>query len=77
MYLQPDSRALYLVEGRPAESGRCALVRFQGSESTDILPKEYSIDTKVHEYGGGAASMSPDGSLVFSDRNTGRVFRLG
>lgn len=21
--------------------------------------------------------MSPDGSLVFSDRNTGRVFRLG
>jgi hypothetical protein len=73
---QTTSESIYLIEGRPSENGRCAVVRFKGSESTDVLPKEYSVRSKVHEYGGGAASMSPDGSLLFSDGNTNGVFRL-
>lgn len=52
------------------------MVRFKGAESRDVLPKEFSVRSKVHEYGGGAAAMSPDGSLLFSDGNTSGVYRL-
>lgn len=67
---------MYLVEGRPAEKGRCCIVEQRGTESTDILPSKYNARTKVHEYGGGACLASPDGSLLFSDFNTNGVFRL-
>jgi len=41
-----------------------------------VLPAEYDIRTRVHEYGGGAAAMGPDGTLIFSDVGSGGVFRF-
>ncbi len=45
-----------------------------GTESIDIIPKEYNAQTKVHEYGGGAATVSPDGSIIFNDFYSDGVF---
>jgi hypothetical protein len=45
-------------------------------ESIDLLPKEYNAKSKVHEYGGGAASLVPDGKFVFTDASTNGVFYL-
>lgn len=48
----------------------------RGTESIDILPSECNARSKVYEYGGGACTASPDGSLVFTDFSTNGVFRL-
>jgi hypothetical protein len=74
--LKSTTGAIYLVEGRPSEKGRHALIQLKGTESIDILPKAYDIKSKVHEYGGGAASVGPDGSIIFTDSITGGVFSL-
>lgn len=39
------------------------------------MPIEYSVSSKVHEYGGGAAAINRDGCLIFTDSNTSGVFR--
>ncbi|KAH6664235.1 Alpha/Beta hydrolase protein [Halenospora varia] len=76
VHVNPQSSDIYLVEARPAEKGRGAIVRMQGTESIDILPKEYSTKGKIHEYGGGAIGMCPDGTIIFNDANTDGVFTL-
>lgn len=40
------------------------------------MPPGYNARTGVHEYGGAAFAVSPDGNLVFSDWNTCGVFSL-
>jgi hypothetical protein len=51
-------------------------VELRGTEAVDILPSEYNTTSKIHEYGGGACVVSPDGSIIFTDANTNGVFRL-
>jgi len=41
-----------------------------------VLPREFNARAKVHTYGGSAASMCPDGRIVFTDANTNGVFFL-
>lgn len=50
-YLQADD-ALYFLETRPAEKGRGALMKYDGTHFTDCLPPTYSMRSRVHEYGG-------------------------
>jgi len=65
------------VEGRPVEKGRCAIVEVTSDGGTiDLLPKEYNARSKVHEYGGGAATLAPDGRFVFTDANANGIFYL-
>lgn len=75
---QPNTETVYLVEGRPTEAGRCAIVRFEGGkgEGVDVLPSQYSACSLVHEYGGGACAMGHDGGLIFTDSKTRGVFRM-
>lgn len=74
---KPRTGQVYLLEGRPAEKGRVAIVEVKiNGESVDILPKEYRASSKVHEYGGGAATLRPDGKFVFTDANTDGIFLL-
>jgi dipeptidyl aminopeptidase/acylaminoacyl peptidase len=52
-FIEVEGSTFYYIEGRPAEKGRCVLM--QGSSQGEIkeaLPKEFSIKSKVHEYGG-------------------------
>lgn len=64
------------METRPVEKGRNTIVKFIDGESTEILPKEYSAQSQVHEYGGGAVGIGSDGALIVNDKNTGGVFKL-
>lgn len=46
------------------------------SGSKDVLPKEYSARSSVHEYGGAAMTVTPNGLLIFSDLETRGVFSV-
>ena len=54
-----DGDDVYWIEGRPAESGRNAIVR-RGADGriADVTPADTNVRTRVHEYGGGAYIVS-------------------
>ena len=50
-----EGEFIYWVELRPAEGGRCVIVRRNADGSTtDMNPPPLNARTRVHEYGGGA-----------------------
>jgi len=54
-------------ESRPAEGGRQVLVtRDASGELRVVTPPGFSVGTRVHEYGGAAYVVLPDGAIVFS-----------
>lgn len=72
-----------MLEARPSESGRCCIVEYsQSSNKQDawtarnVLPSEYSASTTIHEYGGGAFALRPDGKIIFNDVKRRGVFLL-
>jgi dipeptidyl aminopeptidase/acylaminoacyl peptidase len=77
-----DGRRLYWLESRPEEGGRHTVVRDRPDGSAeDISPKDLSVRSRVHEYGGGAYCLvaTPDAGpeatgVAFVDRDTQRVF---
>ncbi|WP_392542203.1 alpha/beta hydrolase family protein [Oryzobacter telluris] len=73
--VRPDGADTYWLEGRPTEGGRVVLVRHDASGTHDVLPKEWDVRTRVHEYGGGAYAVA-DGTVVFSHVHDGRLRRL-
>lgn len=70
-----DGPHTYWLSGRPAEAGRAALVRHDGTAARDVLPAPWDVRTRVHEYGGGAYAVL-DGTVVFSHAGDDRVHRL-
>ena len=46
----PCANALYYIERRPQENGRCVIVKVTNGESIDLLPVPYSARSRVHEY---------------------------
>jgi len=77
-----DGADIYWLEQRPKEN-RSAIVRWSAAGGAqDVLPPPYSARTRVHEYGGGAWTVS-DGVLYFSNdrsepgqRPDRRLYRL-
>jgi dipeptidyl aminopeptidase/acylaminoacyl peptidase len=71
-----DGEYIYWLEGRPQEQGRLVVVRtdWRGGEATDMTPRPYSARTRVHEYGGGAWTVSR-GVVYFSNFSDGRLYR--
>ncbi len=65
----------YWIEGRPAEHGRCVIVREHDGVIADLIEAPYSARTRVHEYGG-AALLAHDGTVFFSNADDGRIHRL-
>ncbi|MFV9615026.1 MAG: prolyl oligopeptidase family serine peptidase [Gammaproteobacteria bacterium] len=55
--------AIYYIERRPQESGRCVIVKVCNNKATDILPAPFSARSRVHEYGGGCYCIT--GQQVF------------
>lgn len=54
-----DGDDLYWIESRPGEGGRNVLVRhLPGGGTVDLTPAPFSARTRVHEYGGGAVTVS-------------------
>jgi dipeptidyl aminopeptidase/acylaminoacyl peptidase len=54
-----DGDDVYWIEGRPREAGRNVIVRRTADGRTeDVNPPPLNARTRVHEYGGGAATVS-------------------
>ncbi|WP_456600560.1 dipeptidyl-peptidase 5 [Blastococcus sp. SYSU DS0616] len=71
-----DGDDVWWAESRPAEGGRTALVRRSpDGVVTDALPAPWNARTRVHEYGGGAWTVS-DGVLWFTEFSDQRLYRL-
>ena len=71
-----DGDEIYWIEGRPAEAGRSVLVRRAADGTTeDLTPAPFDVRTRVHEYGGGSYTVA-GGTVVFSNRADGRLYRL-
>jgi len=65
----------YWLEGRPAESGRCVVVkRSPGGAVSDLTPPPYSVRSRVHEYGGGTFCVHGD-SVWFVNDSDQRIYR--
>jgi dipeptidyl aminopeptidase/acylaminoacyl peptidase len=68
---------VYWTESRPDEGGRIALMRGDASTSpADVVDERFNVRTRVHEYGGGAFSVHR-GTVLFSDFEDQRLYRLG
>jgi dipeptidyl aminopeptidase/acylaminoacyl peptidase len=70
-----DGRHIYWIEGRPSEAGRNVVVRRgPGGHIDDITPAPFSVRARVHEYGGGAATVHR-GFVYFSNFADQRLYR--
>lgn len=66
---------VFWLEGRPAESGRVAVVRVQPDGSIhDAIPRNMNARTRAQEYGGGAYFVH-DGGIFFSNFPDQRLYR--
>ena len=70
-----DGEDVYWVEMRPAEGGRCVVVRrTPDGRTTDVTPSPFNVRTRVHEYGGGSFAVT-DGAVYFSNFADQRLYR--
>jgi dipeptidyl aminopeptidase/acylaminoacyl peptidase len=67
---------VWWLEARPAEGGRYAVRRNGVDGPEDVLPAPWNARTRVHEYGGGSWTGTPDGLLVFAEFADQRLYRL-
>jgi len=73
--IQLDGSSVYWNEVRPSEKGRSVVCRLRpGGQVEDFSADTFSVRSRVHEYGGGAFTVS-DGTLWFSNDADGRVYR--
>jgi dipeptidyl aminopeptidase/acylaminoacyl peptidase len=73
--LHIDGSGIYWLESRPDEGGRTVLVRSSDhGEPVDVSPAGRSIRSRLHEYGGGAATVV-DGTLFFVDQSDQGLYR--
>jgi dipeptidyl aminopeptidase/acylaminoacyl peptidase len=71
-----DGDDVWWSESRPSEQGRSVIVRrSRDGTVTDVLPAPWNARTRVHEYGGGAWTVS-DGTLWFTEFTDQRLYRL-
>lgn len=69
-----DQGQVYWVEGRAAEGGRQVVVRWtpEGG-AVDVTPPDFSVRSRVHEYGGGAFTVDR-GTLYFVNDADQRLY---
>src|SRR4051794_16862196 len=71
-----DGDDVWWSESRPTEGGRSVIVRRSADGTlTDVLPPPWNARTRVHEYGGGAWTVS-GGTLWFTEFSDQRVYRV-
>lgn len=75
--LKHTNGKVYILEIRPDEGGRGAIVEHHNGQSKDVLPRPYSALSQVHEYGGASFVVNPStGHIIFTDIATKGVFAL-
>jgi dipeptidyl aminopeptidase/acylaminoacyl peptidase len=69
-----DKGNIYWVEMRPEEGGRYVImVHTADGRTADVTPPPYNARTRVHEYGGGAYTIS-EGMVYFSHFYDNRLY---
>ena len=67
---------VFWLEGRPAEAGRCVLMRADPwSPPQDVTPPGSSVRNRVHEYGGGSYAVHGTSTVFFVNDEDQRVYR--
>jgi len=65
----------FWLEGRPHEKGRTVLVmRDCDGTVRDLVPHDFNVRTRAHEYGGGAYAVAGE-TVYFSNDSDGRIYR--
>ena len=73
--VEMDDGGVLWVEGRPAERGRCVVVRRTAAgRVANLTPRPYNARSRVHEYGGGAYAVRAL-TVVFSNLEDQRLYR--
>ncbi|KAH8698606.1 putative dipeptidyl peptidase IV [Talaromyces proteolyticus] len=72
----PSTGQLFVLESRPSEGGRYAIVELADTTTRDVLPAEYNAEGTIHEYGGGSFAMHPNGRLLFTSHPDNGIFLL-
>ncbi|CAL1697640.1 unnamed protein product [Somion occarium] len=72
IFLDPVTSKVYFAQKRPEEDGRSAIV--DASDRKDVFGREWDARTKVHEYGGAAATVFGD-IVYFSHFPDDRVYK--
>jgi dipeptidyl aminopeptidase/acylaminoacyl peptidase len=75
-FLDLTADGVYWTESRPQEKGRSALVfRPHRGDPVDVVPPDFNVRARVHEYGGGA--WFRHGPVVFcSSFDDSRLYRI-
>lgn len=60
----------------PAEGGRTSVRRRGAHGDEELLPAPWNARSRVHEYGGGAWTASPDGRLFFVEKTDQCIYAL-
>ncbi|KAH8930402.1 alpha/beta-hydrolase [Atractiella rhizophila] len=67
--LQVDSHGgIYLLESR-ADEGRSVICQFEDGVKSDVVGKDVTVGSKVHEYGGGAWEVKGDRIVYAHSKN--------
>ena len=70
-----DKDSIYWLELRPAEKGRTVVVRRnEKGEISDMTQEGFSVRTRAHEYGGGAA-FAQNSTIYFVKDKTQRLYK--
>lgn len=69
MGVEAAGGSVYILEQRPQEGGRTALVRMQGGKFEELLPLPLNARSRVHEYGGGSVLVAPHAIYFSNDRD--------
>lgn len=74
---RPVGDEVWWLEQRPVEQGRLAVRRrLSDGKVEDVLPPPWNARSRVHEYGGGAWTVTRDGVLLFTEFTDQRIYRL-
>lgn len=70
-----DGEDIYWIEGRPREGGRYTIMRrSRDGGLSECIPSDYYARTTVHEYGGGAFTVS-QGVIYFANFKDQHLYR--
>ena len=73
-HMSLDKGTLYWLEVRASEKGRGVLMcATQQGNRVEVLPKDVSVRTKVHEYGGGDFIVKDD-KVYFSNAKDNNIY---
>ncbi len=71
-----DGSDTYVLESRPEEGGRVVLLRITPDGAVvELTPAPANVRSRVHEYGGGAWTVS-DGLVIHSEFSDGQLVRI-